>query len=1037
MKRSITKLLLSASLILGGVQNALAEVYSGTFSGSEATWELNTETGVLTFSGEGVARLVIPNGPWATYKESVREIVVGSDVTIPSTLDLTRSCPNLTAVTINSNEVMASEASLGTIFGPQVTKYTIGEGVKKIRANFYACTQMQELHLPVSLDSICCRFTSGCINLKSIHITNLDRFLRIGYGKLGGNPVTATEEQLYPREGGIGDGRHLYLNGTEVTKITVPEGITSIAPYQFAGWPALESVILPASVKEIGQGAFEYAMNLTHVSIPEGVTAIEPYTFHWTGAWAGGWADTLSVSLPSTLRSIGEGAFFGTRVSSIVIPEGVDSIANQAFSGTTLTSISLPSTLRYVGEYAFANCEKLKRADFASIQSLCNIEFMDAAANPICYARTLSVQGTEVRNVVIPEGLERIRPYTFQKADINSAQLPSSLKEIGAYAFAYAGLKNLTLPNGLEKIDDFAFLQSALQTINIPQSVQSIGLRAFYGSELTAMDLTGYKGSIGFLAFNDCQRLDRVTLPAKDPRYYTSADGKLIFQRDSTRCWVEPGDGEWAYKDTLICEPVLISVLPTAEELVIPYPVTGRINQYDDFYVDEGELPRKLEDYKTTALQGTFKSLRRLELPCTWDVAVGVDNSMEAYMPKLEELILRSAKPTLFGDAIYWKQNSAGENPRPIYDEDGNIINFNTKNPDIYVFDHAKADYEKAAKNFRFDWDGKSTYGHALYQAEFKTLSLPGEQMYLKESLPAFSTEQSVVRQKSETEYYVWNADWENALQNDLPEYFTSDAVTKGAYVPTDYRFSILKRYLTEEKQYAMPDSLVKCIDGNIHVSHNFDTNDYLKWYLTPDTVTANYATIEKGSIASVVANPAWDIPNGTYYYVTPTGTSQPTLTFDVRMLPGIKYNVSLLVAPHHSKDGVECSDSLKNKVKPSMISANGTNYKTVNGTNIEIAYTGFLGQAFLFEEVEVTKDHINRIQIKDVTSTLDRRNKGFTSEMSVLGVLVEPLNAPDGIAETAAPTPRQAAIYDLQGRRVASPAKGIYILGGKKVLVK
>lgn len=998
-----------------------AEIYSG--NAGDVVWEVNTVTGVLTLSGNGTILSLGNSRPWYSYIASIREIVVGSGVAFPNYFT-TDKCTNVTTVTINSNDVMASDAtSMGTVFGPQVTKYVIGEGVKKIGLDkFNGSTALQEVHLPTSLDSMSIAF-AHCDNLKAIHIKNLDRFLRIGYeihykefidelfperGRTPegmNNPVSATYSQIWPEQGGVGGGRHLYLNGVEVTSISVPDGITSIAPYQFQNWPSLRSVTLPASVREIGEGAFSGCLNLISVNIPEGVSVIEPYTFQRTGL--------KSLTLPSTLKRIRGKAFVDLSIESLVVPEGVESIGRCAFEESPIMSISLPSTLRVIEAQAFKDCRILVNADFASIQSLCNIVFKDEYANPIRYSHTLCVQGSKVRDVVVPEGVTRIPSYAFQQADIATIQLPGSLWEIG----------------------DYAFSGSKLQTISIPQSVQNIGTCAFRGSELKTIDFTGYNGNIGLFAFNECQQLERVTLPSENPLCYTSDDGKLIFMRDSTKCMIL--DSEYNYKDTLVCEPMLVSVLPTVTDLCIPYPVTGAIATYykDDLF----EYPIRSVDFGTSVLQGTFKNLRRLELPCTWKVALGSDGSKALYMPRLEELVLRSPKPTPFGRNVFWKQVDGGRNPITIYDENGRIIDFNTEAPDIYVFDYAEADFEEAAMSSYFIWEVTPYLAyedHALYGVQFKTLSLPSQQKYMKETMPIYRTAQTIERQRDEEDYYLWNSDWENALMADLPDYFTSNVVKKIGYVPTDYRFSILQRYLTEEKQYALTDSVVQCIDGNIHLSHEFDTDDYLNWYLTPDIVTADYATIDKGGVATVKAAPTWNLPNGTYFYVTPSSTGNPILTFDVRMLPGFKYNIYLLVAPHFSKDGLVYDDSMKGKVKPSLTRADGTGYKTVTGTTQEISYSGVLGKGLLFSEVEVEKDHINRVQIQTSVTTTDLK-KGYTKEMAILGVLVVPLNTPDAIADTMPATkPCSAAIYDLQGRRVTSPIKGLYIERGKKVFV-
>ena len=78
--------------------------------------------------------------------------------------------------------------------------------------------------------------------------------------------------------------------------------------------------------------------------ISEGITHVEDL----------GFAGVTSVTLPSTLVSIGDNCFKNSGLTSIVIPEGVERIEKSAFKWCNdLESITLPSTLKYIGMSAF------------------------------------------------------------------------------------------------------------------------------------------------------------------------------------------------------------------------------------------------------------------------------------------------------------------------------------------------------------------------------------------------------------------------------------------------------------------------------------------------------------------------------------------------------------------------------------------------------------------------------------------------------------------------------------------------------------
>ena len=100
--------------------------------------------------------------------------------------------------------------------------------------------------------------------------------------------------------------------------------------------------------------AFSYCSNLTSITLPEGLTSIGDYAFYdCTGL--------TRITLPEGLTSIGRYAFSGCDVlTSITIPEGLTSIGDRAFENCDgLTSITLPSSLTSIGDYAFNRCSKL------------------------------------------------------------------------------------------------------------------------------------------------------------------------------------------------------------------------------------------------------------------------------------------------------------------------------------------------------------------------------------------------------------------------------------------------------------------------------------------------------------------------------------------------------------------------------------------------------------------------------------------------------------------------------------------------------
>ena len=96
---------------------------------------------------------------------------------------------------------------------------------------------------------------------------------------------------------------------------------------------------LPSSLKEIGDNAFSNS-KITTIIIPEGVTKIGSYCFY-------NCSELTNITLPSTLNEIGDGAFSNTKITTIIIPEGITKIGNNCFYGCDrLKQVKYPCYLK-------------------------------------------------------------------------------------------------------------------------------------------------------------------------------------------------------------------------------------------------------------------------------------------------------------------------------------------------------------------------------------------------------------------------------------------------------------------------------------------------------------------------------------------------------------------------------------------------------------------------------------------------------------------------------------------------------------------
>lgn len=168
-------------------------------------------------------------------------------------------------------------------------------------------------------------------------------------GKNEGMDAPASATCVIHADGIYGDYQYDYLDPEEKTSVRITDYTGSDTEITIPG------NINGKVVNEIGTYAFWMDDNITKVVIPEGVTTIGDDAFR-------GDDNLASITFPSTLKKIGEGAFYSNAFTEVVIPEGTTRIERGAFNDCDqLANVSLPSTLTYIGANAFAGCTALDK----------------------------------------------------------------------------------------------------------------------------------------------------------------------------------------------------------------------------------------------------------------------------------------------------------------------------------------------------------------------------------------------------------------------------------------------------------------------------------------------------------------------------------------------------------------------------------------------------------------------------------------------------------------------------------------------------
>ena len=199
--------------------------------------------------------------------------------------------------------------------------------------------------------------------------------------------------------------------------------------------------------------------------------------------------------IPSSIESdgknysvtrIGDVAFRNcTGLTSVTIPNSVTEIGVRAFRDCSgMTSVTIPGSITKIDDYAFQWCNGLTSVHITDLDAWFNIDFIGFNSNPLECAHSLYLNGTEVKELVIPNTITEIGSFALRGCDITSLTIPESVTKINRYAIATCeSLTSLTIPNSVTEIGDYAFSYcTAMTSITIGNSVNKIGGNAFIGT---------------------------------------------------------------------------------------------------------------------------------------------------------------------------------------------------------------------------------------------------------------------------------------------------------------------------------------------------------------------------------------------------------------------------------------------------------------------------------------------------------------------------------------------------------------------------
>ncbi len=428
-------------------------------------------------------------------------------------------CEGLTSITFGDGLKTIGNDAFKDCSG--LKEITFGSGLTTIGNWAFQNIAVTGIAFPDSLETIGQGAFKGCTKLESVTFGN--KLTTIGANAFESS--TSLKSITFP--GSLTTiGSKAFNKCTGITTIEFQEGVKQIVNGRFQDLTSLTKVVFPSTLTSVGKSSFQGCTSLAEIEIPK--TATMEAAFGSCGAYPDSQdTDRYLKILTISYKGTTEKAKWVLGVDSN-LPEG--------------TVVKIPSGVAYID----ITENFLKNIGGFRMEDPQNSTYVLDTTGGALYSsdgKTLyCVRGNAILNgeFTVPKDVTEIGPYSFSNlTQLNKISFEdgSALKTIGKNAFIRCtSLTSLTCPASLELIDQSAFQQSGLTTVDFSNVTVTltIGQNAFYNSSGLATALFSqaasvvignyafngtsltsvivYGGEIGSGAFNDCSKLESITL---------------------------------------------------------------------------------------------------------------------------------------------------------------------------------------------------------------------------------------------------------------------------------------------------------------------------------------------------------------------------------------------------------------------------------------------------------------------------------------------------------------------------------------------
>ena len=379
-------------------------------------------------------------------------------------------CPNLTSITfpsgINGKLTVIESNAFQNCKG--ITSLVIPNTVTLIDSYaFVECSGLKNVTIGKGVKEIGNAAFWYCSSLERVDISELSAWCEIKFIQYAGYLPTCNP---------LFYAKHLYLDGTEVTELNVPDKTTKISGNSFYNCEGLTSVNISnaANVMSIEGSAFYNCTNITSVTLNKNLQSI--------GAGAFCYCNLESIIIPENVVSIGEGAFgSNSNLKEVTFGNSMEVIEKYAFSGTAITEITVPEKIQNLNGF------------WGSSLKIVNIGKTSLT----------EISGTG-RDAVLP--IERINITDL-------ATFMNIKKQLGGYDLYLNG--------------------NLVEDISVPSSITNVGERSMHGCKsLKSIVIPSHVETADNRAFDGCRSVEKVTFEGGSPKIGSAFLGSFVYDHN-------------------------------------------------------------------------------------------------------------------------------------------------------------------------------------------------------------------------------------------------------------------------------------------------------------------------------------------------------------------------------------------------------------------------------------------------------------------------------------------------------------------------